>query len=221
MEPFAAARRTQRAAIFAALLGVCLLSGCKVLTVEEDRALRARRGGDFDAGRYVAEVWAAKARPLLAQKAVPAQSLIAAVGGGLDAAGAQLGRQVSEGSAWTFVVQGTGTVAAVDAASRRGSAEVTLDSVSPARTIRIQTGPVVSGTAVRDALPFVAFNDFADQLAFADVGRALTERALQGVKPALAGLRPGQRVRFTGALNLRAADEPLVLTPVEIAPVGS
>lgn len=199
------------------LLGASLLGGCKVLTIEEDRALRARRSGDFDAARYVNEIWAAKAVPAINAKAVPADRFLSAVDADLERAGAELGRRAGEGSAWTFVVSGTGVVSSVDIASRRGSAEVRLAGTMPARTARLQIGPVVSGTAIRDALPFVAFNDFADQLAFADVGRELTARAYRTLQPGIAQLRPGQAIRFTGVVNIRAPGEPLVMTPIAIS----
>lgn len=217
MKAIASLRPAGLAAFLATLLGAGLLGGCEVLTIEEDRALRARRGGDFDAARYVDEIWAAKAVPALDQRAIPANKLVAAIDADLERAGAELGRRAGEGSAWTFVVSGTGVVSSVDAASRRGSAEVTLTGTAPARAVRLQIGPVVSGTAIRDALPFVAFNDFADQLAFADVGRALTARALRTLRPGIAQLRPGQAVRFTGVVNVRAPGEPLVVTPVALS----
>lgn len=217
MKAIASLRPAGLAAFLATLLGAGLLGGCKVLTIEEDRALRARRGGDFDAARYVDEIWAAKAVPALDQRAIPANKLVAAIDADLERAGAELGRRAGEGSAWTFVVSGTGVVSSVDAASRRGSAEVTLAGTVPARTVRLQIGPVVSGTAIRDALPFVAFNDFADQLAFADVGRALTARALRTLRPGIAQLGSGQAIRFTGVVNVRAPGEPLVVTPVALS----
>jgi len=215
---FVAPRRFRRLLFSAVPLAVAMLGGCKVFSVDEDRAIRARRGSDFDAARYVDAIWARKVMPELDRKAVSARDLVAAVDGGIDQAGAKLGRRVGEGSAWTFVVRGEGVVSRVDASSRRGTAEIALADV-PGRTARVQIGPVVSGSAVRDSLPFVAFNDFADQLAFADLGRALTTSALAGVKPAIAALRVGQRVRFLGVTNLRAAGDPIVLTPVALTPV--
>ncbi|WP_447725584.1 DUF2291 family protein [Sphingomonas koreensis] len=217
MKVIASLRHIDVTALFAVLLGASLLGGCKVLTNEEDRAMRARRGGDFDAARYVEEIWAAKAVPALDRRAVPADKLVPAIDADLERAGVELGRRAGEGSAWTFVVSGTGVVSSVDAASRRGSAEVTFTGIAPARTVRLQIGPIVSGTAIRDALPFVAFNDFTDQLAFADVGRALTARALRTLRPGIAQLRPGQAIRFIGVVNVRAPGEPLVVTPVALS----
>jgi len=200
------------AALALAMAGA--LSGCKVLTIDEDRALRARLGGDFDAPRYVDAIWASKVLPAIDAEARPLPMVVSAVDRGLDQAGASLGRRVGDGSAWTFVVKGEGVVTKVDTATPRGSVDVAL----PDRVVRIQTGPVVSETAIRDALPFVTFNDFSDQLAFAEVGRALTAKALTNVRPALGQLQPGRHIRFVGVANIRDAADPLVVTPVAIAP---
>jgi predicted lipoprotein len=194
-----------------------MLGGCKVLTIEEDRALRARRTGGLDAGSYVSSVWSTKVVPTLRSKALPMDKLVVAVDAGLGRAGARFGRQVGEGSAWTFVVTGTGTVTRVDTVSRRGTAEIAWSAEEKDRPALLQIGPVVADTAIRDALPFVTFNDFADQLVFADVGRKLTARALTDLQPAIRGLHPGQRVQFLGVVNLRTGDAPFVVTPVSIA----
>jgi predicted lipoprotein len=84
--------------------------------------------------------------------------------------------------------------------------------------IRLQTGPVVTGTAIRDALPAVNFDDFPDQIAFAEVGQQLNERAIAAVRRDLSRLRPGDRVTVVGVTNLASTDEVVVLTPLTIAP---
>lgn len=207
-------RRDMVAAVL--LAGACLLGGCRVLTIDEDRAIRSRRGDALDATAYVAGLWQERALPAITKAAVPLDVLAPAIAADLDRAGGTYGRRAGEGSAWTFVVRGTGQVVSVDSGSRRGQAIVAVPGLAGGQPARVQIGPVVEGSAVRDALPFVTFDDFADQLAFADVGRALTTRALAGVRPAVAELRPGRTVRFVAVANVRDASAPLVLTPVAI-----
>ncbi|MGH1559823.1 DUF2291 family protein [Caulobacter segnis] len=113
------------------------------------------------------------------------------------------------------MVSGEGVVRAVDDSSRRRTVEVSVGEEG-ARTVRLEAGPVVVGTALRDALPFIAFDDFSDQLAFADVGRALTTTALSRTRSTLEGLRPGDRIRFVGAFNLPAAGQPVFVMPVSV-----
>ncbi|WP_170842064.1 DUF2291 family protein [Sphingomonas gellani] len=193
-----------------------MLASCKVLTVEEDRAIRARQGGALDAPGYVAGMWDDKALPAFRAAAVPLDTLASAIAQDVDRAGGTFGRRAGEGSAWTFVLEGAGRVVSVDSTSRRGQVMVALPNWPSGQSARFQIGPVVEGSAVRDALPFVTFDDFADQLVFADVGRALTARALAGVRPVAAGLRPGQTVRFVGIANIRYANAPLIVTPISL-----
>ncbi|RRN63898.1 DUF2291 family protein [Caulobacter sp. 602-1] len=199
------------------LASAVTLSGCKVVTIAQDQAIRAKRSLNFNADAYVAKIWDAQALPELQHRATPAKDLFVAIDANADEAGARLGRRASEGGAWTFVVSGEGVVDAVDDSSRRRTVVVSVGS----QVVRLETGPVVVGTALRDALPFIAFDDFSDQLAYADVGRALTTTALSRTKPALDGLRPGDRVQFVGAFNLPAAGQPVFVTPISVSKVAS
>jgi predicted lipoprotein len=154
--------------------------------------------------------------PAIERQAVPMPQLLQALEAGIDQAGGRIGRRTGEGAPWTFVGRGDGVITAVDRVSRQGAIELAVAG----RTVRIQTGPVVTGTAIRDALPFVRFNDYPDQLAFAEVGKALTERSLKPLDRQLAALRPGMHVSFVGPFNLARADDPILITPVAIAPVS-
>jgi len=214
-------RRSARWAVCAVLFaGAATLSGCKVVTLDQDQAIRAKRSLNFKAADYVAKIWDTQALPAFRARAAPAKTLFPAIDANADEAGARLGRRAGEGAPWTFVVSGEGVVTTVDSGSRRRTIAVTLgDGVS--RSVKLQAGPVVVGTSLRDALPFIAFDDFTDQLAYADVGRALTNTALSRLAPTLNSLKPGDEVRFVGAFDLAAADQPLLVTPVLIDKLGS
>jgi predicted lipoprotein len=114
----------------------------------------------------------------------------------------------------SYAVQGNGVVRSVNTESRAGSATVAVETASGTKEVTLQIGPVVRGSAIRDSLPFVSFQDFTNQIEFAQAGRALTDRAMAGVKPAAASLKPGERVRFAGAMTLTKADDPVIITPV-------
>jgi predicted lipoprotein len=204
----------------AVLAGAVLLAGCKVVTIEQDQAIRAKQSLNFNADTYVASIWRGQALPALRARATPAKGLFAAIDANPEQAGARLGRRTGEGAAWNFVVSGEGVVAAVDDATRRRTVEVRLDA-PVSRVLRLQTGPVVVGTSLRDALPFIAFDDFTDQLAYADVGRALTRTSLSQMKPTLEALKPGDRVRFVGAFDLPPTGQPVLITPVSIDKVAA
>lgn len=191
------------------------LSACKVVPIAADRAARERLSGAFDAGRYVETVWAAQAQPHWAKAAAPLPELSAKIDQDIAAAG---GRQAGDGSPWTFVTSGEGSVVSVDTTARAG--RVVLN-VPEAGEVTVLVGPVVSGSALRDSLPFVAFNDFSNQIAYAEVGGALTRRAVRDARPVAQSLKPGDRVAFTGVFQAAKAGDPVVVTPIQLRRVTS
>lgn len=196
------------AAIFAL---VTMLGGCTVMPVEEARRIRDAQGGRFDARGYVESLWTAKTRGELLGRAAPLEQLRR---GPIDQLGKSHGTRAGEGSSWTFVTRASGVVKAVMLDQPRGAVLISGD----AGEIRLQTGPVVTGTAIRDALPAINFDDFPDQIAFAEVGQRLNERAIAAVRRDLSRLRPGDPVTVVGVTNLASTDEVVVLTPLTIAP---
>lgn len=103
-------------------------------------------------------------------------------------------------SAAAVFVRGTGKVVDVDERSRVRLALVDLTPGDGRPDVAILIGPVLTGTALRDALPFIRFNDFASQIDYAAVSRGLHDRVtaalLEGLDPA--ALR-GSTVTFIGA----------------------
>jgi predicted lipoprotein len=118
-------------------------------------------------------------------------------------------------------VKGVGAVVSVDKESRAGSMVVSVDAPSGAREVTLQIGPVVRGTAIRDNLPFVSFGDVTNQIQFAQVSRAINDRAVAGIRPGLEALEaPGTKVEFSGAMNVSAADDTVLITPVTLKRAG-
>ena len=117
-----------------------------------------------------------------------------------------------------LLVRGTGVVSRVDLGSRVGLAHVQIDGLV-APSIAIQVGPVLRGTALRDALPFVRFTDFINQFDFAAVASGINRRVLQEVLgPIDIEALAGRRVSFTGAavIDNARADSTLTVVPVAL-----
>lgn len=114
-------------------------------------------------------------------------------------------------------ISGTGTVTRVDTSSRVGLAHLRITGGREPLQIVLQIGPVVRGTAVRDAVDFIQFSDFANQSDFAAVANALNERVLQTV---LAPVDPGtladKTIAFVGAARPRTESGAAFL---EVVPV--
>ena len=198
----------------ACLAALTLVGGCKVVRTAPEVDATADAGTDPIAA-FVAETYDAQLLPLVEAEAVEAGVLLAALDGGLEAAGTAHGIQATGGGAWTFLVKGEGVVVEADRESRAATlgVDVTGDGASD---LRVQLGPVVRGTALRDAAPFYEFTDFRDQMEFAALARALNERATAALTLPEGDL-VGTRASFAGATALRAADEALLLAPTRLA----
>lgn len=192
------------------------ITACHITSVEEDREFREQRSASFDASRYVDNNWKAEFLSELKRREVQADILLPALSQDLDAAGGEYGRRAGEGSAWTFVMSGEGQVASIQTDAAEGFITLSIPDGTRLREVRLLTGPVVVSTAVRDSIPDIAFNDFNDQLAFAEVGSALSTRALAEASETLENVAPGERVVFFGAFSLASADDPIELTPIHL-----
>lgn len=200
-----------RAAGLALALLVIPLTGCKIVQIADQEA--AAPAG-FDAGSYVQELWESQALPHFASSARPVQEVLPAIASDLATAGGQFGYRSGEGSPWSFIVAGQGKVSAKNTESRAGTLEVAVDGLT--EPVVLQIGPVIRGNAVRDALPFVSFKDFTNQIEFANAGKALTAKALEGFAGGVEALKVGDTVKFTGAISISSKSDAAVVTPVEL-----
>lgn len=197
------------------LAAVLPLAGCKVVRIADQEV-----GGvvGFDAAGYAEGIWGARVLPFFAESARPVAEVIPAIAGNLADAGARFGYRPGEGSPWSFVVSGGGTVAAKNTESRAGTLEVAVEGI--ADPVVLQIGPVIRGNAVRDALPFVAFKDFTNQIEYANAGKALTALAVAGFESSAAAIAVGDTVSFTGSISMAGASDRLLVTPVTLEKVA-
>lgn len=200
------------------LAGLGLIAGlilplvsCKVVPIGEDGAAQV----GFDASGYAAALWTERALPQVTAAARPVAEVVPAIMADLGAAGTKFGYRAGEGSPWSFVVAGTGVVTTKNTASRAGTLDVTVAGMTAPVVLLI--GPVIRGNAVRDALPFVTFQDFTNQIEYADVGKALTALALAEFSGNVDAIKVGDTISFTGTISMAGATDRLLITPVSIA----
>lgn len=167
------------------------------------RPLEGRKPAVFDAGAFVSEAW-----PRLVRDATR------------DATGVDDAPVLGAPSRARFV-KGTGVVAAVDRRSRVGVMLVRLPGARPT-TVAIQIGPVVRGTALRDASGFIHFSDFTNQFEYAAAANALNDLALRLViAPVRFEALQGQTIAFVGAVGTSAIreDGAIEVVPVRLDPL--
>lgn len=192
-----------------------LLLACKIATI---RPIESKDNGDaaqeFDAATYVATLWVEDV-PAALEQAVELRDILAAVATDPEAATARWGRREGSGPSHV-IVKGSGRVLDVDVSSRVGFASVEVEVPGGTEQVRLQVGPVLQGTSIRDALPSVSFDQFVNQIQYADVANALNARV---EREQLASLQrealAGRRVRFVGMTTL-GGGPPLTVTPVRL-----
>jgi predicted lipoprotein len=199
------------------------LAGCKIVAVGDKAAVDPSDPNNFDAKKYVSSIWDQKALPFFHDKSHPIGEVLAAIAKDKEAAGKAMGHQANPGGTpWTFAVSGKGTVKALSSGSKHALMTVSVGDGGQAAEVTLQVGPVVFGTAIRDALPFIAFGDFVNQIQYAEVSRALNDRAVAAVSKSLSPMpQVGQTVIFDGAMIDPAAAGGITVTPVEIQVEGA
>jgi predicted lipoprotein len=168
-----------------------------------------------DARSYVAGNWTAKIVPTVHDKAVDVTTVAAAIEKDADAAGKEYGHQAGTGSPFAYMVKGTGTITKVDTSVPTGpvTVEVPRTGGKPL-TVTIATGPVIAGTAIRDAVGFIAFGDFTNQIEYANVANQINDKVKTEVV-ARADLKEGAKVTFHGAFSALAGGS-IFLVPTEL-----
>jgi predicted lipoprotein len=130
----------------------------------------------------------------------------------------ELAIQAGPSSTNARFLKGTGVVAGVDRQSRVGVMRVQVASSKPA-TVAIQIGPVIRGTALRDASSFIQFSDFTNQFDFAGAANALNDHVLRVVVGAMpVDTLVGRTIAFIGAIGkspLRE-DGAIEIVPVQV-----
>jgi predicted lipoprotein len=168
-----------------------------------------------DARSYVAGTWASKIVPTVHDKATDVVTVAAAIDKDAEAAGKQYGHQAGTGSPYAFMVTGSGTVTKVDKSVPTGPVTVEVPRAGgKPLTVTIATGPVIAGTAVRDAVGFIAFGDFTNQIEYANVANEINDKVKTDVV-AKTDLKQGAKVTFHGAFSALAPGS-VFLVPTEL-----
>ena len=164
------------------------------------RPLEAGKPAAFDAEAFASSAWPRIVRDA-SQSATDAAEILAAGG---------------TSTAQPRFVKGTGVVETLDRQSRVGVMRVRLTASRPTM-VAIQVGPVIRGTALRDAASFIHFSDFKNQFDYAGAANALNDYMLRAVvAPASIDTMPGRTIAFTGAIGKMPARED---GAIEIVPV--
>jgi predicted lipoprotein len=145
------------------------------------------------------------------KRAAEAVPLAAAIAADKAAAGKQYGVAASAGP--VIPVKFTGVVGE----GKSGVYQVAVEGLPPEVKVRVQTGPAINGTDLRDATGQIVFGQFVNQIQYQDAGSALNNEMKKQV---LAGIDTaslaGKTVTVVGVFKLVNPKNWLV-TPVRIS----
>jgi predicted lipoprotein len=144
------------------------------------------------------------------KRAVAASELATAIVADKKAAGEKYGVATSTGPVIPVTLTGT------FGARKSNTNEMKIDGLPPETVVRVQTGPAVNGTDLRDATGTIEFGQFTNQIQYQDAGSAINNEMKKAV---FAGLDPdqldGKTATVVGVFKLINPKNWLV-TPVKV-----
>ena len=181
-----------------------------VRTVEEDELIKK----GFDAKAYVDNIWQSKIIPTISKEANEITFILDELFKNKEVTEEKYGGRSGTGS-YSFMIKGKGEVISLNTASRVGTLSVKLEKQYDSE-IFITLGPVIKKDSIRDAVKFIKFNDFVNQLDFADVSRIIKVRVLNEIIGPL-NLKEitGKKLKFEGAITFDRKDK-IYITPTKI-----
>jgi predicted lipoprotein len=164
----------------------------------------------FDPASYGTDTFP-KAVDALEKNAVPLPKLLAALRKDQASASEQYGQREGT-SPYAFAAIGAG----VAGTAKAGLMEVKVPGVPKSTRVSLQVGPALNGTSIRDAVGFIKFGQFTNQVEYADAATALNQqvkaKVLKANPPASLA---GKKVSFLGAFTLITPNV-VTVTPVRL-----
>lgn len=194
--------------VVVAILLIAMVLGTKVVS---GSALEAATPKEFSASSF-GKAQFPKVKALIIANAHDLSTVASAIQS--DAKKAAMSYGVVEGTSFpVYSVKFTGVAGTVDSA---GILPITVKGLAAGVTVRVQTGPAISGTALRDATGTIHFPQFVNQIQYQDAGSALTEELKNQVLASIkASDLAGKTVTIIGSFQL-INPASFLLTPVQI-----
>lgn len=202
--------------IIACLAMMLSLTGCvKVVQIGHEGELTGKVA--FNAADNVAGIWDSQALPELGKKAVDLPQFLTESNGDLKALAGKYGKySMGTKGELSYVVKGQGKVTEVNQEKKAGFMKMQLDGYAGPQIISLQIGSVYKGSAVRDSLDFIKYEDYKNQVDWAKVSQSIHDVIDKTVigKQDLKAMQ-GKTVKFVGCFSVNKPDE-ILITPVEL-----
>ena len=194
-----------------ALIILFSLTGCvRVVQIGHEGDITGNK--TFNSDQTVESFWQTKALPELTKKAVNLSQLLAESHNDLTSQKEKYGQNDKA----IYVVKGQGTITTVDTKNKAGYLVLKLDDYNGPATIELQIGSVYKGSAVRDSLSFIKYEDYKNQVAWAKIAQSIhTVIDKTVIKKQNITELTGKTISFVGCFSANTPKE-ILITPVEL-----
>ncbi|MBI1281619.1 MAG: DUF2291 family protein [Anaerolineaceae bacterium] len=198
-----------------------LASGCTLATVRpldptSGKPIIGNESEQFNATTLAAELWEGQLIPALQTSASPIATVLESLKQNITSASEKYGHRPGNEQPYSFFVTGSGKVLSVNTESRAGLAQIDINDDGKA-DVTLAVGPVIRGTALRDASPFIDFNHFTNQMEYAAVSNQLNALANSNVLTPIGDIHSleGKNITFYGAFTLGSSvdADKVIITP--------
>ncbi|MEO8907345.1 MAG: DUF2291 domain-containing protein [Microbacteriaceae bacterium] len=204
----ASPRAKRRIVLAVVIVVVLILMGVGTKVVSNSSAALSSDGG-FAPAAYGKKQFP-KVQAEIAKRAVPAATLAAEIAADPAGAGAKYGVKATTGPVMSVSFTG------VAGEPQDGIYPVAVEGLPQSLIVRVQTGPAINGTDLRDATGTIKFGQFTNQIDYQNAGAALNDQMKKSVLAAVdtANLK-GKTITVVGAFELINPNGWLV-TPSEL-----
>jgi len=196
------------------VLAITAMTGCmKIVKIGEEGKLTGEV--KFNAGDNVAEIWDLAAIPELTGKAVDLSTFLTEANGDLKSLADKYGKySMGTSGELSYTVKTVATVTEVNTEKKAGYMVFTIDGYSGPIITELQIGPVFKGSAVRDSLNIIKFEDYKNQVDYAAVSQSIHEIIKSKILDQIdLSSLVGKQIEFTGCFTVDKEDL-ILITPV-------
>jgi predicted lipoprotein len=216
--------------IITAISFLFILTACKPWTVveldkENSTAVNSSvnlDGENTNLTEYVDELWTENIVPYIIKESEKnkAAEVISAIRTDQENAGEEYGiRESSAGTPWKYIISGEARIISLNTESRNGTADLDLQPYDDQPDLKMQIGPVIRGTSIRDSLDFISFDNFGNQIEYAQFSSQLNDKVTQEVLNEFNFENLlDKEINFKGVAVEDSSE--IILTPVEIDLLG-
>lgn len=169
---------------------------------------------NFNPKNYVNSIWQSKVLPTVLEKSTELSTVLLALQSNTSQAEQRFAIQSSDGS-YNFLIKGQATVVAVSSNSRNGYVTLRLSNYKGSTAILMQVGPVIFGTAIRDSMSFINFDQFSNQVQYQQVSDELNAHVAQVLQGIDIATLKNKTITFYGAFTFVTLQQ-VTITPIKV-----